>query len=299
MSTRSLVNLALLVIALLLLAVSIFEPGHRAGKPPVRLLVLDPAAVTRIRIQRPNTPGVELVKKDRLWRMVTPFDLPANGFRAAALAQIATATSTRHFSAAHIEPARFGLATPRAILRLDGHRFAFGDTEPISGRRYVQVGGTVYLTDDVYLQEVATAPASFVYPGPLGPDPKPTEIDLPGVHLRLVHGSWQMQPDRPQIGADALVALVDAWRGAQAPIIRTYDARRSSEGEITVVLAGHAQPLHFTLSRAPREIVLGRPERGVEYHFPQQAGERLLTLGEEDGRDTPATGQPGRTASHE
>jgi len=283
-SNRSLLNLALLLLAVGLFAFSLLEPGHHAPVPPARLVPIAPGEVTRVGIERPDHPAVTLERDGKRWWLRAPFEMPADGFRVEALTRAAALTSDTRIpagegsGAGNADAARFGLSPPRATLVLNRYRLAFGDTEPVSGRRYVLTDEGIYLTDDRFLPQLLTPPASFVYPGPLGPAATPVEIDLPGETLQFVNGKWALTPERPEVGADALATLVDAWRVARALSVRTYTGDPAAPTPVRVRLLGRGKALRFTLTRNDTEVVLGRPGLRLEYHFPRAAGERLLSL---------------------
>jgi hypothetical protein len=104
---------------------------------------------------------------------------------------------------------------------------------------------------------------------------------LPELHLTQQDGHWAA--DGRSADADAIQSLLNEWRHARAmrvtELSKTHEA--SKAGESIVITLGEAadkQVLQFSLVRSDSEIILQRPALGIEYHFPLEAGERLLSL---------------------
>ncbi len=287
MRSRALLNAALLVAAVGLALLLVL--GRPEPEQTQRLTELDPAAIARVRIETPDAEPMEAVRQGEDWRLRTPFQLAANAFRMDTLTRAAEAASHARYQVAEEELARFGLAPPQATLHLNDTALAFGDTEPLSGRRYVRVRGEIHLVDDRFLTQLTSPPASFVHPGPLGPDPKLLELQLPDAHLTLGEKGWQLVPEDRAVSRDALVALVAEWRHAQALLVRALDPDLDAGAEVTVRLADQSEPVRFRVARGEERIVLARPDAGVQYQFTPGTGGRLLDLGEhikQDGEQT-------------
>lgn len=289
MSTRSWLNLALFAAAAVLVLLVVYQPGLDKPRPVERLSPLSPAAITHIRIERSAGVPITLEKSAAGWSMTAPVRLPANTFRVEALLAVAQAESHARLDAASLRLAEFRLDRPRARLWLDATEFAFGDTEPLSGRRYVRTGNSVQLiTDTVYFDLIGEFTA-FADGALLAPEARLTQLDLPALRLvRLREGGWIQAPNRaqlplaPEVSMDMINALLDAWRHARAIQVRPYAAPEGknveSDDRVIIRLEGAEQPLRFdVVSRAP-ELVLARADLGVEYHFPATAAEQLFSL---------------------
>lgn len=277
MSTRTLLNLVLLVVISLLALLVVYEPGIEEPPPPVSLTTVTPAAVSRLRVERPNQATVEMEKVDSGWRVVQPFTLSADDFRANSLLEILRSTSHGQLKADDPGLARFSLAPPKASLHLDGTRIDFGDVEPLNGRRYVRLGDTIHLITDRFFHHLLASPADFVDYRLLGPDPKLVEIILPDLHLLRRNGTWSLDPEDPAVSANALAKLVEAWRQTRAIDVRTLEDANSKRA-IVVRLEEPAQSVRFLLSETEDEIILARPNANVQYHLARSHAEALLGL---------------------
>jgi hypothetical protein len=99
---------------------------------------------------------------------------------------------------------------------------------------------------------------------------------------------WQLSPADPAIATGALQSLVANWEQATAYYVRRFQDNATGE-TITLELADDAAPviLHI-VARAP-ELILARPDQGIQYHLHGETGTSLLTLPvdvQETGTDT-------------
>ena len=145
MSRRAALNLLLLGAVAVLAALVFLQPGIETPPPVPTLTDRAPDSVARLRIERSGQTAVLLEKREGRWLMVEPLSLPANGFRIQTLLEVLGAATERSYRVQDLELARFGLEPPQASLVLDDLRLDFGDTESLSGRRYLRVGDRVHL----------------------------------------------------------------------------------------------------------------------------------------------------------
>jgi len=280
MRARLLLNVGLLAAALGLAALLVLDPGREPPPEPVALTPLAPEAVTRVRIETPSHPAVVAAREGSGWRLEAPLALPADRMRMGVIVRAAGLTSeTRYDAAAQEDLAAFGLASPKATLHLNDHVLAFGDTEPLSGRRYVLAGGTIHLIGTPLLHRLTGPPTGFVDPRPLAGGGELEAIELPRATLeRADTGGWTLTPEHPELGADALQRLADAWRDARARAVEPLDDALQPEAEVRVRLQGRAAPLVFRVARREDAVILARPDAGIQYELAREAGETLLRL---------------------
>jgi hypothetical protein len=153
---------ALLGVLVALLALAVwFSPA-----PPgaARLTELEPASVTRLRIQRPGEAELAYRRADQGWQPASPTAPPLGDTPLDRLTEIAAAHPWRRLDAPP-DLAALGLAPPGLVLMLDDTRLELGGTEPLRGRRYVRTAAGVFLIDDRYLH-LAPRPLAAPTPGP-------------------------------------------------------------------------------------------------------------------------------------
>lgn len=276
MKSRTLTNVALLVlVAALAAAIALVQRGGDgpALEPLTRTI---PGAVSRIRLETGAGEPIVLRRSDGGWDLVAPLAMAANDFRVNALLGVLAAPVRLRIDAAGETLARYGLASPRGRVLLDGQEILFGDTEPINARRYLLHDGTVALVDDAFVAHLGASAASYVHPAPLGRDPSPRSIRLSGVRVLADAGGWRVEPGGAGPAAAAAARLADAWKGAQATAVRPYEPGLDWREEIVVEDADGE--LRFDVARTEYEVILGRRDAGIQYHLTKAAGARLVEI---------------------
>lgn len=300
MSSRSLLNLVLVVVIAGLVLLVAYEPGIDVPAKPQPLTTMARESVTRLAVERPNQPTVRMEKQGGRWRVTEPFALPANAYRVGALLDILKTPSHDQLTVSDLE--RFSLAQPKASLTLNETRLDFGGTESLSARRYVRRGDTVHLITDRFFYHLVAGATNFVDYQLLGPEAAPVEIALPDAHLARKDGGWTLTPDAPGVGADDLTGLVDAWRGAQAIDVKPFETSEDAE-VVTVRLRDQEGSIRFLVTLGEGEAIFARPDAGVQYHLPSASADALLTLrqpgpGPDAERlDTTRPGEPSATTA--
>lgn len=287
MSRRWLVNLALALVLGALAVIAVYKPGLEQPAEHPALTALTPQAVARIEILRSKEEPIVLERTGEDWRLVAPFAARANRFRIDKLLRVTAAESELHRPAGGEQPARYGLDPPQAILRLDGEEIRFGGLHPLKPLQYVLYRETIHLIPAGHFHAVAAAFDDFLSTSLLDEGAEPQAFYLPGLALELADGAWRLRPANPDIATDRLHRFVHEWKHARALRVSRDRADPFPKGapeRITIRLApgANAPPPGRALeigirARAP-ELVLYRADEGLQYHFPQDAAERLLRL---------------------
>lgn len=145
---RARLNALLFGLALLLGLAALLLPDPRGGRPPPAV-ALDPASVQRIEARFPRGgETLQLERRNGGWRLTVPVSRAARTRRVVRLLESLRERTDSCYSAAEHAPAEFGLASPRAVLVLDGRSVEFGD-RAADGRRYLRAGGRLCLVEDV------------------------------------------------------------------------------------------------------------------------------------------------------
>ncbi len=258
MRARWLLNLLLSLIVVALAALAYLRPGLDEAEPAKRLSPLSPAQVQRVAIERPEREFITMVRGVNGWQLTAPINLPANPFRVEPLLQLRRAVSHASFAVDDNGLAQYGLAVPKVKLGLDGEQYAFGDTEPLNGYRYVLVDGTVNLLSDRIHHYLLMSPYDFVALELLSPQSELIEVRF-----------------NNQVIDDELVLA--AWNESHARRVSRYSEPESDVERLSLVLADGTMLQLDILLHEP-EFVLGIAERGVRYHFTEEEGERLIQM---------------------
>lgn len=285
MKTRWLLNAALaLFIAALLLWIHFRPPGgHKhADRPPLTRLV--PDQITHIRLVRPGRRTIMLAKQRGRWRISAPVSARADRFRIDSLLHVAKARVEDRFAAPARALAKYGLNDPDATLWLDGQKIEFGGSNALGGLQYVRYRGHVDLIATESFKPAALRLNDFYSSRLIQKNRRPVAFVFPDFRLTSHRGIWKVEPPNPHLSTDAINSFVDEWRYARALSVGR-DHQKPVTGRILVryVTRGKpaAGPPHVMtidiIERKP-ELVLYRPDEGLDYHFPSQMGRHLLNL---------------------
>ena len=280
MKNRWLLNLALVLLVAIMLAIVVYRPGTSPQPPAPALTALSIDAITRLRVLRPNQPEIVLEKSSGVWSLVAPYKARANLFRVNNLLDLATAKSASHFDAPTADLAKYGLDQPETRVWLNDREIRFGIMHPINPQYYVLVDGQVHLIAASYFSGAALAPADFFSHQLLDDGLKPASFSLPGFKLILDNnGAWQIAPANQELSSDRINTLVDEWRHAQALSVNKYSGKPAHEHAIIRFSTDSAlKELDIGILAHKPEFILYRADEGLEYHFPEDVGTRLLKL---------------------
>ena len=148
-ATRQRLILLLAVLALLVLAGWQLQRDARNETGP--LTAIDPARVTHIMLTLPGAPAMHYEKRDGHWWRTDGTPTRANDARLSDLADAAAAHVLSWRPASDFDPAKIGLAPPKAILDLDGQTLEFGESSVTGPQHYVRVGQRIALVSERYM----------------------------------------------------------------------------------------------------------------------------------------------------
>jgi hypothetical protein len=268
-------NLIMLLLVTVLALVAYLEPGIDEPETAPPLLSLSPDDVDRIHLRSGADRQIDLERTDHGWMIVAPIRVAANRYRIDTILGLAQADSHARYPATQA-PASFGLDPPRATVRLNDVTIAFGDSEPLHHRRYVQVGDQVHLIDDHFFYAAQLLLPALVDTALLPGDAEPVRLRLPDLVLDRTSGDWRLQPPDKAVSMDRINALVAAWRHARAVRISAYQGE-TAQATIAVAFADGGHIEMEVLARTP-ELILGRRDLGLRYHFTAEQADKLLHL---------------------
>ena len=108
---------------------------------------------------------------------------------------------------------------------------------------------------------------------------KPVAIRLPGFTLTLKDGAWQKTPRDEKLTTDRIHDFVAEWRNARALSVERYGGKPALKRVIfTLTKNGKTENLVLGILAYEPDFILYRPDEGLEYHFPEEIGKRLLRL---------------------
>jgi hypothetical protein len=278
MSSRNLLNLVLLVVVAALVAVAVFKPGKKT--PPVtRLTSLSASAVHKITISRPGAEQVVLEKQDGKWRMLAPYKIAADGFKADSITELAKAKANAHYPITKDEDLKpYGLDKPRISVTFnDKDKLEFGGIETLKYQRYIRSGDTLFVIFDRYFSSISNPPAEFVDHTLLPGKPSIDKLVLPKLSLSRQGDHWQAQPPVKELSNDQVNELLENWRDAHASDVHKYTPEKNAQ-QVKVYIKGQDKPVVFDLLYENKQISLGRADLGLKFSFTPEIGKNLLSL---------------------
>lgn len=277
MKNRWLLNLVLLGIIVSLSLLLVFKPGQEDESKKATLTTLKIADIKNVRLIRKGRKTIHLVKTDQRWRMHKPLKARANRFNVNNLVRLAVANVESRFEVSKNQLHQYGLDKPQAIIRLNDIKLEVGRVHPLKRQRYIKKDQFVYLVPVSRLRITEHPYTDFLSHRLLGDNIPLTELQLPQFKLRLKDGSWVMSPKKKGITSDQLNELVQEWKHASALTVNRYLGRPVTKW-VTLRLGDGKKSLRLGILRRKPELVLYRKNEGLEYHFPEEIGKRLLTL---------------------
>ncbi|WP_434111739.1 DUF4340 domain-containing protein [Methylocaldum sp. GT1TLB] len=272
MKSRLILNLALLIVIAVLAAVAFFEPGKE--KPETTpLAAIDENALTAITLQ--NKDAITFEKQNGHWRLTKPFYAPANDIRVRQLIGIAEANSEAQYPVSADDLPKFELDKPKATLILDATTMKFGGSDPINMRRYVQIGDTLHLVNDDFFHHLTASATDYVDKKLLPEDAKIKEIFIPGLKATLGQdGKWILEP--PAEPNQSISDLLNAWNTARAIDVKRVE--QPAQGDVIRITLAEGNPVEFFIMQREPDLLLVRPDLGLQYEVTGNAAKQLLSL---------------------
>jgi len=282
MTSRTLLNLALLLIVLILVALVMFEPGKTPGPEAVLLTDLKNSDISKIKIVRKDRDTIELEKQSGHWQMLAPFKLPANDYKVASVLKLLETESVAQYNFAALDPARFDLVSPTVSISFnDSLRLDFGNTEALHKQRYVRIGKQLHLIADYYYYQLVSNSTDYLDHALIAEDGKIIRLELPDLTLALTDGKWTLSPKNEDYSADAYTDLLNEWRHAHAVELRPLksgEKKDSASKQIRIFLQGSKSPISFALHQTEDEFILTRADKNIEYVMAADKTGALLGL---------------------
>jgi hypothetical protein len=285
MKKNTLINLALLLVVVALALVATYEPGIDKPAEKPLLVKLERDKVNHIQIQRDGQKTVELKRNAKgKWQLLQPTRIAASDFRIDSLLRITDTKSLGTFAADKEKLADYQLDRPKVTLTLnDTTKILFGTSTPLDHRRYVLFNNKVHLISDALYYHLIGDWPTFVRKKPLPDGASIESLKTPELALLWQDKRWHLDPKPEKYSADQVTRLLDNWKLASAIQVKVYDGRQGDP--VTLQLKGDDQPLTLLVTARKPDLVLARPDLGIEYHFPEESAGQMLTLPPQEKKD--------------
>ncbi len=278
LNSRSLLNIGLLLFILLLISMVWLEPGKEAEKKPVHLTKLKQSDIQDIELRRANETDIKLQKRDGVWYITEPYQLPANDFRAQSVSTLAEIKSHLQYDVKTIELNKFKLDKPEISIILNNKiTLDIGGVDPIKNRRYVKNGETLHLVSDTFYYQIVGKVTAYISYQMLPPDIKLSKLVLPKFTITLQEGDWKITPEQKDVSADSINEFVNEWRHAQSLEIAKYNDK-PHKANFQVFQEGKDEPTRFSLIKKNDNTFLIRNDLKLRYKLSDETAEKLQKL---------------------
>jgi hypothetical protein len=289
MKKRWLLNLVLLCVVVGLVAFLYLRPKHAVQQNATyEISNYKLAEFNAISIEFPTKAPVTFEKVDGLWRYTAPYKTRADQGSVQRIMSIIAAKSKEKLVSNDLE--KFGLNHPLIKLKLfrdkdNAEEFLFGTHNPVTDEQYVSHHGAIYLLPNTYSEAASTQTIEMVDKAPLAPQEKIAGFDFghleqwesTRLQLDMVDGKWKASIAKAKPQQDELNEWLDfSWIHNAAKSVEFYvPDRRTTYPSFEVKLA-NGKKIHFDKIQESPDLILARPDEGLMYYFPADAGFTML-----------------------
>jgi len=247
------------------------------------------ADITAVKVDFPAQAATSFEKVDGLWRMTAPYKTRADQVSVQRILAIVAATSKEKFPTTDL--AKFGLDNPELKLTLGGasgsNVFVFGTYNTVTEEQYVSFNDAVYLLSGSYSDAAKTQPIELVDKAPLKPSEAKQIVGFDFARLEqwletrmnvdITDGKWATNLAKAKITQNEMNEWLDfSWKQAQAKSVELYSPNHKETYPSFEVKLKDGKKVHFDkISEAP-DLLLGRPDEGIIYHFANDVGFNML-----------------------
>ncbi len=273
MQSRNLLNLGLLTLLVILLSI-VFWPTAKTIKIDESKLshTLQSEKINQISIQRLGYASIELYKEDDIWWSQQP-RLPARENTINQLLELLSSQSQTRYAETKMNLNAIGLNKPSLCIEYNQQPICFGDRNALNQLRYLQLEGQVHMIYDTLSHQISGEPHDYISLRLLPVNNKITALNLPELDLHKQQGKWQLAE---AYSVDQLQQLLDHWQSARALTIKAYQG--GDVEELIKITLNNQQTIEFQMLSSEPELILARPELGIQYHLSEGSLARLTRL---------------------
>lgn len=289
MSKRNLLNLALLIFILALVAVVVYEPGKEKPITPLTLTNLTIDDIQHIKINRrvddANEQDVVFEKTAEGWMMLKPYHLlAANTFRIDSILKLLSAVSLSQNNLGNLDQNKFGLSIPQATITFNKIKIIFGHNKSLNQHRYVKINSTLHMIADSFYYQLMAKTESFISHKLLPEKSKITKLHLPHIKFEQADGKWNVTPKADDFSADSVNQLISEWQLSQAYDINKVKTEEKMKADITIHLSSN-KIIRFKIEKNKDSFNLVNLDSGVRYILSADRKDKLLKLSDLEKSD--------------
>lgn len=290
MKNRWLLNLVMLALVGGLVAFLYLRPQVKIDqrtKHAVSELKL--ADFNAIKVEFPAVKATAFEKVDGFWRMTAPYKARADQMSVQRILSIIAATSEEKFSASDL--AKYGLNNPELKIHLISksgtEEFIFGTHNPVTDQQYLGYKDAVYLIQAGYSEAASVQAIELVDKLPLGPAELKQisgfnfshleQWEALGLNVDLVDSQWKTNAPKAKPTQNEMNEWLDfGWKQSPAKSVELYVPDRKTVYPSFEVKLKNGKKIRFDKIQESPELLLGRPDEGILYHFTNDVGFTML-----------------------
>ena len=286
MKNRWILNLVMLAVVAGLVAFLYLRPKVNNDAPSQHeVSTLKLADFTAVKAEFSAKVPTSFEKVDGLWRMTSPYKTRADQISVQRILAIIAAKSTEKFPATDL--AKFGLDKPQLKLKLTkatgDEVFSFGTFNSVTEEQYVGYKDAVYLLSGSYAEAATTQPIELIEKTPLTKNEakqiagfdfsKLEQWQANALNVDIADGKWKTNEPKAKITQNEMNEWLDfSWKQAQAKQVELYTPDHKNTYPSFDVKLKDGKKVHFDKIQEAPDLLLGRPDEGVMYHFSNDVG---------------------------
>ena len=299
MKKRWLLNLVMLCVVAGLVAFLYLRPKQTAEQEAVyEVSSYKLADFTSLSVEFPAKAAVTFEKVNGFWQLTAPVKARADQVTAQRILSIIAAKSKEritkkgaansNFEGADLE--KFGLNNPSVKLKLfrnkaDFEEFSFGTHNPVNDDQYVLHRNVVYLISSAYSEVASTQVIELIDKAPLKPTEKVAGFDFSHLEqwqdaklrVDLVEGKWKASiPEAKPQQNEMNEWLEFSWVHNPAKSVEFYSPDPKATHPSFEIKMADGSKVHFDKIQESPDLLLARPDEGLIYNFPSDAGFTML-----------------------
>jgi hypothetical protein len=290
MKKRWLLNLIMLAVVAGLVTFLYVRPQANTSVPSqYEVSQLKLADFTAVKAEFPAKAPTSFEKIDGFWRMTAPYKARADQMSVQRILAIIAAKSREKFPASDL--AKYGLDNPQLRLKLTNsagtEEFSFGTFNPVTEEQYVSYKDAVYLLSGSYSEAAGTQPIELIDKNLLT---KNEAKQISGfdfsrleqwqevrLNVDIVDGKWNVNAPKAKPTQNDMNEWLDfSWKQAQAKQVELYTPDHKITYPSFEVKLKDGKKVHFDKIQEAPDLLLGRPDEGVMYHFSNDVGFTML-----------------------
>ena len=290
MKNRWILNIVMLLVVGGLVAFLYLRPQANTDAPTgYAVSDLKLADFTAIKVEFPALKALQFEKKDGFWYMTAPYKTRADQMSVQRILSIIAANSTEKYPATDL--AKYGLDNPELKLQLiksqGAETFSFGTYNPVTNLQYLAYKDAVYLIQAGYSEAASVQTIEMIDKLPLSPAEikqisgfdfsRLEQWEETRLNVDIAQGKWSVNVPKAKPTQNELNEWLDfSWKQSPAKSVELYTPDRKTVYPSFEVKLADGKKIHFDKIQESPELLLGRPDEGILYHFSNDVGFTML-----------------------